>query len=102
MAPKNLIQTELGGISNSPFTVSAGSGSSAKYTLIFSGSRVLGDDYSVSIKNRPTGADDTRVTLTDTGELTIASDVLLSEAGNYTVEAAGRATMPVQQRRHSH
>ena len=90
VAPKALSQSDLGGISNSPFEVNTGGSSPFVETLSFDGQLVLGDDYSVSIKTRPTGADETRVTLTGTGVLTIADTVLLSEAGEYTVEAAGK------------
>ena len=90
VAPKALSQSDLGGISNSPFEVNTGGSSPFVETLSFDGQLVLGDDYSVSIKTRPTGADETRVTLTGTGVLTIADTVLLSEAGDYTVEAAGK------------
>ena len=87
--PKELIQSDLGAISNSPFVVSTGSGSPFVETLRFDGPRELGSDYSVSITSYPDNAVQSRVTLTSTGELTIESGVLLSEAGEYTVTATG-------------
>ena len=89
VAPKDLSQTDLGAISNSPFEVSTGGGSPFVETLRFDGPRILGSDYSVSITSYPGNADQSRVTLDSSGELTIANDVLLSEAGEYTVTAAG-------------
>ena len=87
VAPKDLIQSDLGGIS--AVYVSTGGSSPFVETLNFDGPRVLGDDYSVSITSYPDNAVQSRVTLTSTGELTIASGVLLSEAGEYTVTATG-------------
>ena len=85
--PKDLSQSDLGGIS--AVYVITGSGSPFVETLLFDGPRTLGSDYIVSITSYPENAIQSRVTLTGTGELTIADTVLLSEAGEYTVTATG-------------
>ena len=90
--PKTLTSALLGTINNQPadFAVSAGITSKHTKTLSFTGPLTAGTDFTLAITNRPTGAKKEHVKLTDTGDLTVTTDVVPDDEGTYTVTATGQ------------
>ena len=89
---KALVQADLGGVTNAPISVTAGSGSVITRTLNFNGALAggIGTDYTVGI-TAPSGAVASRVSLnSNTGELTVSKDIVPDDAGTYTVTATGQ------------
>ena len=92
VTPIPLTSDLLGSISNpqSDFTVTFGLTSDVYQTLRFNNSLTIGRDFSLAITGRPQGAIESHVSLnSNTGELTIAHNVVPDDSGMYTLSATG-------------